>query len=55
MTHQEQLKSMLHDIINDRAEQAEVTLHNYFVSKTREVSGLGEAPASVKAEPVASE
>ena len=39
----EQLKSMLQDIINDRHEQATVTMHDYFVSKTREVAGLAEA------------
>lgn len=39
--HAEALKSMLQDIINDRHEQASVTMHDYFVSKTREVTGLG--------------
>lgn len=33
---------MLQDVINDRMEQASVTMHEYFVSKTREVTGLGE-------------
>lgn len=42
--HKEVLKSMLQDIINDRQEQAAVTMHDYFVAKTREVTGLG-APA----------
>ena len=42
--HTEALKSMLQDIINDRHEQATVTMHNYFVSKTREVSGLSTEP-----------
>lgn len=37
------LKNMLQDIINDRTEQATATMHDYFVSKTREVSGLGDA------------
>lgn len=36
----EALKSMLQDIINDKPEQASVALHDYFVSKTREVAGL---------------
>jgi len=40
--HQELLKSMLQDIINDRQDNASVTMHDYFVSKTREVSGLGQ-------------
>ena len=40
MDHSEALKSMLQDIINDRHESAEVTMHDYFVSKTREVAGL---------------
>lgn len=39
--HSELLKSMLQSIINDRQEEASVTMHDYFVSKTREVSGLG--------------
>jgi len=39
--HAEQLKSMLQDIINDRHENATVTMHDYFVSKTREVAGFG--------------
>jgi hypothetical protein len=37
----EELKSMLQDLINDRPEQAEVTIHNYIVAKTQELSGLG--------------
>jgi hypothetical protein len=40
--HASLLKSMLQDIINDRQEQATVTMHDYFVSKTKEVSGLGQ-------------
>lgn len=39
-THADTLKSMLQDIINDRQEQASVTMHNYFVAKTREVAGM---------------
>jgi hypothetical protein len=42
MDHQEALKSMLQDVINDRMEQASVTMHDYFVSKTREVTGLAK-------------
>lgn len=41
MDHSEALRSMLQDIINDRHENATVTMHDYFVSKTREVAGLG--------------
>lgn len=41
MDPREQLKSMLQDIINDRPEQAAVTIHNYLVAKTQEISGLG--------------
>jgi hypothetical protein len=44
--HAETLKSMLQSIINDRHEEASVTMHDYFVSKTKEVSGLG-GPQSV--------
>lgn len=42
--HIEQLKSMLQDFINSKEEQAAVTLHDYFVSKTQEVAGLSSAP-----------
>lgn len=38
--HQETLKAMLQDIINGKEEQAAVTMHDYFVTKTREVTGL---------------
>ncbi len=48
--HKEVLKSMLQDIINDRQEQAAVTMHDYFVAKTREVSGL--APVAQEPEQV---
>lgn len=44
MEHKELLKSMLQDVINDRMEQASVTMHDYFVAKTREVTGLASAP-----------
>ena len=40
-THADTLKSMLQSIINDKHEEASVTMHDYFVAKTREVSGLG--------------
>jgi hypothetical protein len=40
MDHAEALKTMLQDIINDRHEQAEAVMHDYFVAKTREVAGL---------------
>ena len=42
--HSTALKSMLQDIINDRSEQATITMHDYFVAKTREVAGLGGPP-----------
>ena len=48
MDRKEALRGMLQDVINDRMEQAAVTMHDYFVAKTREVAGLGgqaEAPA----------
>jgi hypothetical protein len=41
-TNAELLKSMLQDFINGREEQASVTMHEYFVNKTREVTGLGQ-------------
>ena len=42
MDPRESLKSMLQDLINDRPEQAEVTIHNYIVSKTQQMAGLGQ-------------
>lgn len=42
MDQKEQLKSMLQDVINDKMEQASVTMHDYFVAKTREVTGLAQ-------------
>ena len=47
----EVLKTMLQDIINDRQEQAAVTMHDYFVAKTREVAGLGDSTPAVEQEP----
>lgn len=41
-TPQEQLKSMLQDLINDKTEQADVTLHNYIVAKTQAVAGFSD-------------
>lgn len=35
------LKTMLQDLINDRTEQAEVTIHNYLVAKTQAIAGFG--------------
>lgn len=40
--HAETLKAMLQDVINDRHEQAAVTMHQYFVAKSREVAGLSQ-------------
>jgi hypothetical protein len=44
----EQLKAMLQDLINDRPEQAEVTIHDYIVAKTQQIAGLGATPAVVE-------
>lgn len=43
MDHKEQLKSMLQSIINGKEEEAAATMHDYFVSKTREVAGFASA------------
>jgi hypothetical protein len=37
------LKQVIQDLINDRTEQAEVSIHDYIVAKTQEVAGLSEA------------
>lgn len=39
---------MLQSIINDKHEEASVTMHEYFVSKTKEVAGLGESKMGEK-------
>jgi hypothetical protein len=39
----DQLKAMLQDLINDRTEQATVTIHDYIVTKTQQLAGLGQA------------
>jgi len=49
MDNKEALRGMLQDVINDRMEQAAVTMHDYFVAKTREVAGLSTAQVEVDA------
>lgn len=38
--HKELLKSMLQDFIKNNQEQSAVTLHNYVVAKTQQVTNL---------------
>ena len=45
MDKRELLKSMLHNLINDKPEEAALDFHNYITPKTREVAGLGGNPA----------
>jgi hypothetical protein len=45
----EQLKTMLQDLINDRPEQATVTIHDYIVAKTQQLAGLGQAAPTAPA------
>jgi hypothetical protein len=40
MDKKEALKSMLYNLINDKTEEASLDLHNYLVSKMKDVSGL---------------
>lgn len=40
------LKSVIQDLINDRPEQASVSLHEYIVGKTQELTGLKEAEST---------
>lgn len=40
MDQKEVLRGMLQDVINDKMEQASVSMHDYFVAKTRQVAGL---------------
>ena len=55
MDQKEMLKGMLQDVINDRMEQASVTMHDYFVAKTREVTGLATATEEADVEPETTE
>lgn len=50
MDKRELLKSMLHNLINDKPEEAAADFHNYITPKTREVAGLG-APVAADADP----
>ena len=36
------LKSVIQDLINDRTEQAQVSIHDYIVAKTQQIAGLNE-------------
>jgi hypothetical protein len=40
MDQKEVLRGMLQDIINDKMDQATVSMHDYFIYKTKEVAGL---------------
>jgi hypothetical protein len=43
------LKSVIQDLINDRTEQATVSIHQYIVNKTQGLTGLTEATKDPKA------
>lgn len=47
MDKRELLKSMLHNLINDKPEEAALDFHNYITPKTREVAGLGGESGNV--------
>lgn len=56
MDQKERLAAMIKDLINDRNEQAQVTLHDYLVQKMRTISGFdtlspAEAPEAATGEP----
>ena len=46
MDQKEKLTAMLQDFIAGKEEQAALTLHDYFVLKSREVTGLQEPQAT---------
>lgn len=48
----EQLKSMLQDLINDRQEQATVTIHDYLVAKTQALAGFTQPEVAEPADEV---
>lgn len=45
------LKTVIQDLINDRTDQAQVSIHEYLVSKMQELSGLSEAKKPVRFTP----
>lgn len=47
MADKELLKSVLNDLINDKHEQASVSLHSYLTTKTQEVAGLAQQQTEV--------
>jgi len=47
MADKELLKSVLNDLINDKHEQASVSLHSYLTTKTQEVAGLAQQHTEV--------
>lgn len=55
MEHKDTLKAMLQDIINGKEEQAAVTMHDYFVAKTREVAGLATQAEDLELDDTAGE
>lgn len=48
MDPRQTLRDVLQDVIHDRTEQASARMHDYFVHKTREVSGLATASQEVE-------
>ena len=40
MDNRENLRSMLNNLINDKAEEASLDLHNYLTAKMKEVAGI---------------
>ena len=48
--NKEALKSMLQHIINDKHEDANSVMHDYFVNKTREVAGMSNETSTQKPE-----
>ena len=51
MEIKDQLKTMLHQVINGDEEQAAQTLHNYFVDKTKQLqSGPAQAEDATEIE-----
>ena len=43
MDNRDNLRSMLNNLINDKAEEASLDLHNYLTTKMKEVAGISTA------------
>ena len=46
--HKEVLTKVVHGLINGNEDETSVHIHDYFIAKSKEISGLGSAPADLE-------